>query len=120
MGVNQLVIAKHIAPGGLDLAGQDEDEAGIDLADLGKRLAGREAADRAEALQTLDLNRIQLGKELILPGSRIDGLAVTILQALSVVLFMSDGSQSCTKVCFSWVYLSKACSDLSRPMPDCL
>src|SRR5262249_37241600 len=54
----------------VDRSGEDDDEAGADLADRDKRFAGAKAADLGEPAHPLDLPRLQRGEHLV--ASRLD------------------------------------------------
>ncbi len=54
-----------VALGDVDLAGQDDDKPGTDLAGCEQRLAGGKGANFAEPAHPLDLDRIEIGKHLI-------------------------------------------------------
>jgi hypothetical protein len=74
MGHDQVVMAQLIASDDVDCTGEDEKEAAANLADLGQRLASGKAADLSEAQQTLDLYLVELGKDLVVAESRMEGL----------------------------------------------
>ena len=61
MGDDQLAAAGFVALGDVDLAGQDDHQAGADLADRDQRLARAVAADLAEPPHAFDLRRLQRG-----------------------------------------------------------
>src|SRR5262249_16345892 len=65
MGDDQTGTAELVAPRHGDLAGQNDNEAAANLAELGQRIAGGEATDLAEAEQPLDLHWIEDGKDLL-------------------------------------------------------
>ena len=70
MGDDQLAAAVFVALGDVDLAGQDDHQAGADLADRDQRLARAVGADLAEPPHAFDLRRLQRGKYLM--ASRFD------------------------------------------------
>src|SRR5262249_55163358 len=65
VGDDRLVIVEIVALGDGDLSGEDDHEAGSDLADDAKRFAGRKGAKIAEPPYPLDFQRIEPGKYLI-------------------------------------------------------
>lgn len=67
MGDDRLVIVEIITLGNNDLAGEDDDEAGSDLADDPKRFTGCKGAKLTEPTYPLDFHWIELGKHLIAP-----------------------------------------------------
>ena len=64
---DQRAVARLIALGYVDVAGDDDDEAGPDLPGGEELLARREAATFAEPAHALDLQWIEIGKHLLAP-----------------------------------------------------
>ena len=62
--------ARLVVLGDVDLAGQDDGQAGADLADFRQRLARTIGADLAKAAHALDLRRLQNREHLV--ASRVD------------------------------------------------
>ena len=68
VGDDRLAAARLVVLGDVDLAGQDDDQAGADLADRGQRLARAIGADLAEPAHALDLRRLQRREHLVASG----------------------------------------------------
>jgi hypothetical protein len=62
--------ARRVVTGDVHLPGENDAQAGADLADLGERLAGRKRVNLAEPPDALDLSRVQRGKHLVV--ARVD------------------------------------------------